>query len=1215
MKNMFRYYQLLFVGASVTMLFAACAKKDDYVQKSIKEVTGDYPSVFSIDEYQFNPLGSSAQFSYASEGNWSVVERPTWVNVSPESGKEGRTIVTITAPINQEWETLAGTLSFKGQDGTIHSISLKQDCPQLRLSVRPLASDLSTNIISISEKGAPNGQIGLPFLWSHANSKTQPVELTITSNIDWRLSLDQGEWFKVYDEQGNDYKTIEGNGNKVLYLNTTSNNYSKEDVADNLKLTAFENGNYEQTISPNAIANWTIDLSQTHLKFLIGVKEDSLTHEDMALSFDELGYIEGTSSFEQSLFVDCELPWRISSTNFVKFDDSSDGVANNIVSKTIHIQHSTTNSRVNYTLGGLNDQVVFSAFDGAGNTVAERIVEVEQMPYVFSLDETSLTLDNGVYLQDGSRVYSLEESQEPLIHSIQFHTTGMWIVDELTAEEQEWLVIDPETQSGGISRADDRHVIRFWVKKQNLSMEDIVAHIRVRANYSWVTDNHLEDLQGDVRLAQERFIFEGSLADTSPLSATQLFTDGHRKSINISSSGPWRLCVMEKDGQMKPVNQSNESWVTVSSENGNSSANDNISSVIEIGAISANPSDDFERQTVIYLQSLLHESLSDSERLGYTPVEIPVVQRRFTFKVNNKEGDSDYALQAYKVSFDDKISIESDGNWVILEQPDWIASSPASANLSDGDVNMSVSLNPKVYGNMEKPRTGDIKIRCTFPGRNDIERVIHIEQSALTFRVSSTDDTDFPSACNFPYNNSFYGADSWAFNLEAPDGFPWELVREEGTTMSLSNNRPSDTSGYGALLGGNLYPSYNPDSESKVFRFYFVARDSRYETEVKTTSVQLTQSGFEWGTNAIDDKTFDALGNLLSGSNAVNFICSGPWEFVGAPTWMNQSGIAFTSDPNFTVRVNNNTQVMNVSRNANVTIRSLMNTEASKTFYLSQHAYYFDNATPDRAAFTTLDAADQTVSFQCSGQWELTNTSGVVVSSTAGDGSALGGELTIKYHPDDYFDENQDHNSYFIIRSRDNNSFTKEIPYYQPRYVFAVSTSSIKPDGPKDVSSHQVNITVTAGDSWEANASNNSILNMSSTAGNGNGSFTVTPVVNYTQEERSAIITVKTRRGQKSRQIEFKQPAYRFSVDATVNFTSEAEAKDIAVTSDGNWTLEKKTTADWLTIGTTSGGAGQISVTLSASKNATGNSRSVELVLKGIDNSSLEKTINVTQAP
>ena len=1212
MKIMFRYPQLLLLTA-VLLLPVACTQKDDYVQKSIQEATGDIPSVFSIDKYEFDPQGGAEQFSYVSDGRWSVEKCPDWVVVSPTNGQEGRTIINISASLNTDWKDRSDTLAFRGNDGARHAIAMKQDCPKLGLSVRPMVSDLSTNVISVSVKGSPDGVFGLPFLWSHANNRTEPVELTITSNVHWRLTLGEGVSFGVSDDKDTQQKTLLGHGDKVLYLNTLSNNYSKEDVEDLLTLKAYTNDTFENEISKEAIANWTIDLSQSHLKFLIGKEAGDLRADDQSVTFDELGYVEGTSSFEQSIFVDCELPWRAVSTGFVKLDDSSNGQANTVVSKKISIQHPATNSHVNDKLETQEDAVLFEALDQNGNPVAQRSLSVAQLPYVFSLDQTEMSVENGVFLEDGTRSFTLEEGQSAKAYSITFHTTGMWMVEDLTAAEQDWLVVDPETRSGGISRTNDTRTVRFWVKKQNLSLSDILASIRIRANYSWVTENNVEALQKAFCLTQKRFQFAGSLADASPLSATQLFADGFYRLLNISSSGPWRLCIKEGD-VFKPVSESSGTWVNVSSDNGNALATDNTDSQITFGATSPNPYDNADRQTTLYLQSLLHEQLPESQRADYAPVEIPIVQRRFTFKVNSVEGDSNYPVVAYKPSFDDVLPIESDGNWEITEWPSWLNPSPTSAYLSDGDVNKSVALNPSVYSNLSEARNGVMKIKCTFPGRNNLEYTIRVEQSPLTFGVSSSSETDFAPACNFPYNGAFFGDAAWNFNVSASLGLPWVMVTESGSTMNLSYDRSSNTNGTGPLTGGHLYPSYNSTADSRLLRFHFETNDSRFETPVKTESFQFTQSGYQWSENSINNMTFDALGNTVSGNTTINFICSGPWVLENNPSWMNISGISYTSDPNFTVRVNANTQMMNSGREQTVTIRSLIASNVYfKTFTITQWPYFFDNSTPSQAQFPTLDATDRTVTFQCSGGWEVTDASGIILSASSGSGKADGGELTLRFRPEDYYNDTQDRTGSIRIRSTDNSSFVKEIPYSQPKYVFSLDVNSIRPDGPKDAAERTVNVNLTNGDQWQATSDNSEILNLRSASGSGNGAFRVTPVANYTQSERTATITVSSTRGNKTKEISFVQPAYRFSTESSVTFTAAAADKQITVTSDGNWTLTKDGTASWLTIGTTSGGAGQVTVKLSAAKNETGNGRSVTLTLKGSDHSSLERKITVSQ--
>lgn len=1207
---MYRYPRLFLIAGLSLLAAFACTKKNDFQQKSIEDVTGSVPSLFSIDAYEFDPQGSSDDFAYVSELGWSVSSCPDWVTVQPQSGNEGRTVISIRADINADWSDRSGTLSFKDRSGSIHSIAVSQDCPRLGCSVRSLETDLEPSSGSVPGKGSPEGRFTIPFLWSHASGETEPVEISITSNVNWKITLDNEEWFGLFEEKNGALLTsVTGSGDKVLYINVRKHNFTKEDVGGaKLTLEPYTNDTYSTRIPDSAIANWSMDLSQSHLKFLIGKSSSAsdMSHNDLSLDFDELGYVASKSFFEQPLYVDCELPWSVETAHFVKLDNMENGQANSSEQRLVYLQHPETNSRINHTKEALSEEIVFSAIKD-GVVVASRSVSVNQAPYVFSLNQHSVSVENGVFLEDGSRCYGLDEGSAPKKYSLTLTTTGEWKVEDLSDDAKQWLEIDPETLSGGEARgtASPDRTIHFWVKKQNLKLEDIVAAIRIRANYDWVVQKEITQLRSECSISQEKFSFDGALSDTGSLSATQLFEDGVTKNLQITSSGPWLLCV-DDGGKMTPVLSSAGCRLSVSQDSGFTSASAEKNATIQVGARIVNEGNT-DIVTNLYLVSSLHEALPEGDRYGYQPKVIPVTQRRFTFSVNGLEADSAQEIVAYRTAFDDGFVIQSDGNWEITEKPAWADPQPSHAFLSEGDVNKRVYINPEVYGNLENPRSGDIKIRCYY---KDIERIITLTlvQDKLSFAVSSNSDAAFVPATNFPYNGSYLNQKSWDYTMDASDELPWTVVFES-QNMGLSANHTSTLSGRGSGEF-KIYPSYNETQESKDLSFHFETDDSRFSTPVATRSFRLTQSPFVWEDNTINPMTFDALSSLVSGSSKVNFMCSGPWEFQNRPAWLDVSGISFTSDPDFTVRVTPNTAAANVSRSSTVTIRSLIG-GYSKSFELSQWQYYFDS-NPVNLSFTTLDASDQTVYFQCSGNWHVADANGITVDKTSGSGSISGGQLSLKIHPDDYFEENADRNAYFTIQSDDNTSFTKRVNYTQPKYEFSVSASSIETSGPKDLGTRNIEVTITSGDTWTVNNSNPEVVGVA-TSGN---KAIIAPVANYTQSERSSSIIFESVRGKKNRTVQFRQPAYRFSLSQDSLSISEAgETKSVTVTSDGYWTLSKDASADWLTITVSSGGVGATEVRITATSNVgTSNAdRTATLTLKGSDHEDLVRTLTVTQ--
>ena len=1206
--TMNRSYRHLFLIGFALAAALACTNKDDYLQPSVQQATGDYPSVFSVDEYSFDSQGSTGIFSYVAEGSWRVSQSPEWLFVSPNQGREGRTLVTISTQLNQDWADRSGTLVFTGGDGQTHSISVTQESPKLGLSVKSVAPGMEERLVHTPARSTPEGKFELPFLWSHAAGRTQPVELTVSSNLFWEMVLDDDSFFTLSTDTEEGLTAVRGAGGSKVYINAVKNNYSKEDVSGLVTLKAYTDDSYSQELSSSAVGNWTLDLSQTHLLFLLGLSSDEqeMLPDDLEVSFDELGYAEGSSREQRPISVKCELPWSVTFGTYSRLDDASDGVADEVVTRQLEVFHQATQSHVNPLLEEQVDTMYFRAIDQSGG-VAVRKLAVHQKKFIFSASLKELKLDNGVFLEDGTRTYSPGSGSALKKYEMSLTTTGAWRLESLPDAAAQWLEIDPATRSGAAVREQGQaeRTVRFWVKQQNLSLEDAVALLKFRPDYPWAEKQ--TQLHADVSVSQGAFQFDARL-ENPELSATQLFSQGVTHPLQITSSGPWKLYAREGN-TYRPVSTSD--WIQLDRESGNQSASAAPESEVQLGARAINPGNQ-SRSTKLYLLSDLHEALPASARQGYAPREISISQRRFTFRVNGSETGSTLQVPAYMKNFDSALQIESDGNWRINSWPEWLSPEQIEASLSQGNVNRNVLLNPNVYADMNASRSGKVSVTCSYPGRSDITLEVNVVQSPLVFKVTGAASQEFHPVSNFEYEGRVLNESSWNYSVEATNDLPWTIVSGNWDMSFIDVDKFVSTfSGEGSLASGKLYPYINSLQDTRRFNFYFETTDPRFGTPVRVGDFRLSQRPFEWGTQAVANMEFDALSTIRQGRAEVSFKCSGPWWIENLPAWATVNGADYMSDPSFTVSVSSNTDLSPRART--LTVRSAIG-NYSKSFTLSQMQYFFDTNPTQTLEFSTIGATDREVTFQCSGPWAVSSTANLQFDQTSGSGNPTGQTLRLRFHPSDYFEESSDRSAYFDIRStmEGTTGYQKRVFYRQPAYVFNLSASSLSLSGPKDVSERSVTVQVSAGETWTAGISNQDVATIATSS----SAIRIVPKANYTQSSRSATITVSTEVGKKSKSITLSQPEYRFGTSpASLSFDSNGGEKSLTVTCDGNWTLDVPAAASWLTVTPTSGGSGSVTVKVTAATNkASGASdRSATLTLKGSDNSSLSKTITVTQ--
>ena len=1243
MKSMNRYSLLGILACCCLLIQPSCTNKDNFKYGSVKEVSGEAPSLFSIDKYVFDPQGSQQTFSLVSGSSWSLDSCPSWVSVSPTNGPEGRTLITIMSNLNEDWTDREGALTFLLNGKERFTLPVSQDCPRLNLIVEDKPSQLEVSEDNNVSQNHPDGGYNFPFLWSHKTGETKSVTLSVRSNMKWRLTLDNVEWFAISKDNENwiepgddDTIVLDGEGNETLYLNTPKHNYTSAMVENaHLSLVAYTNEERDTPIASAAIANWTVYLSQTNLRFLVGTDDDTeLGTDPFEIDFDEFGFLKDTDEMQQTVIVDCELEWRLiekgasidveNTQGGNAYDENGGGQPPHFQ---VSIKHPGTQHPVNPELEKYeNGFTIVPLRNGQEITEAARRITIEQDPYVFDLKSHEVTWPNGVWLNNGDRAYFLEEN-EPLVRTLTLETTGPWVVEPLTPEEQEWLELDSTTMAGEDTRdqTDHLHTIQYWVKKQNMRLEDIKAAIRVHAAYDWLPET--SDLRQECQVTQNQFVFEEEYdkEEKGVLSATQLI-DVENRSLIIHSSGPWELCVKQNGELVRVSETSSDCWVQTMNavDTGNTDPGAPLQSNLTVGSNLPNV-DDNPRTLVLVLRSLLHEALSgeEYEKTGYAPLEIPVTQRRFTFSLNDEEKNLDMTLAAYKGTFTDSFLIKSDGDWEIIDCPSWMDPDPRSATLAEGNVNRRVTLNPQVHGNTQSTRKGTIKLHCSY-GDKTFDREVSVTQDALVFSVSGlSSSTTIAADVNFPYNNGYFGETQLSYHVDATKDLPWQYVQESSYDF-LSSYRSGSTVEANGSKDGVLYPTYNTQKQKKEHKFYFRVNDDRFTDVVKSPTFTVSQDAFVWDNTSIGNMVFTALGGIHSGSSEIKFNCSGPWE-LDAPSWVNQQDLTYTSSPNFRLEVNKNTQQMNAERSEQVTLKSVMAPSSyNKTFTVRQLGYYFDNVATTLPTFSTLDAEDQPVTFQCAGGWEIPSEywDRGTFSAKSGSGKADGSSLSITFHPADYIDDTKDRNESFVIRSTDNKEFTKTINFKQNKYVFELGQYIVKPSGPKETSSIYIDVEITSGDTWSVlNDYDTGIV----TASDYYGRIRVTPKENYSLREVNTTIHIRSNRGNKTKNVGFTMPAYQFSVNATtLTMPASGSSSDLSrtftITSSGGWKLTQDTDSkEWLTISsTTSAVAGQKTITVTAAANDSKDAAERKATLTLTSNDPLAasdktKTIAVTQ--
>lgn len=147
---------------------------------------------------------STQTLNIVSNTNWAITEVPSWIEVSPSSGKNDAT-VQVTFRENSNTEERSAFLLVSTLDGSIEkTVIVKQSGKEVKLSV---------DITSIN-------------LSSEANSSQA---INITSNSSWTIS-GIPDWLQV--------SSLSGNGNSSIVITTRSANESANIRTANIVVSA-----------------------------------------------------------------------------------------------------------------------------------------------------------------------------------------------------------------------------------------------------------------------------------------------------------------------------------------------------------------------------------------------------------------------------------------------------------------------------------------------------------------------------------------------------------------------------------------------------------------------------------------------------------------------------------------------------------------------------------------------------------------------------------------------------------------------------------------------------------------------------------------------------------------------------------------------------------------------------------------------------------------
>ena len=902
--------------------------REKLVQDSISD---SYPK-----EFIFLPTGSNASLIMTFNDRWHL-SAPEWVQCSRISGSEGTVALVLSTSVNKSGQDRAGVLTFDCDDGTTVSLPVNQPRPFLR--------------VSFSEE--PSGDEFLSFNWNDSREQGgRYVSVSVESNVDWRfdfkdLSTPEREFVLSQDK---------GFGSSKLTLVPRRNNIDREAYECLLTADAYMPGEDGELIG-EGVESFSIPLHQDNLRFLINNDTG-----DFECNVDELG--EGTVAID----VDTELPWSILSLpDWISISQTSgDAGISQIVMQANSI-NPTREERV--------QDIVLHSSGGA-----ERTVRFKQDPFVFSVEEPEVIIENA-------------SSSTAVIH---FNSSGPWSVSG-----PDWLEITPEGQEGN-------GTVTMSCPEQNLELTDLKDVLRFTSQ--------LNELVEEASVSQKAFVFDiipDDIINKIPALSTNTYP------ITVKSSGDWSV-------------SSEQSWVTLSSEGGSKDGS------VAVNANSENPDLETDRQAVITFVSETHKahgitlkkdipltqtkflfSISQSatkvpayttssfimdivcsskweivqypdwlvpdstsgtfdkkvtftitpntnksqSRSGSIRVRSifnnayketdPITQDKFVFKIDQTAFNNLPPVNVGQNSF--AITCTEEAPWSIVSNDDWISLS-ATGGTGSSTIDVTTSDNPII-----ESRSSSLMVTNTI-SKETIK--VSFSQAAFVFSVPAS-------------AFSFGELDSSQKTISVDCSSGWTVEYDNAPWIKLSTTAGS---GKGDIML-NVEKNVETKSREASFTIYSnLQRGTAYELKKE---ISVSQDAYKFDTKTESFAGLDAI-NDKGTSKSVKITCSGEWAVESSPSWLTINPYSGKGNSTITFTPLSNTDL--TARTGVFDIVSKDNSSLRKRVSVNQNAYIF-NVDTQKLAFTSA-VSSKSINIHSTAKWTArTDQSWITLSAKEGTGN------------------------------------------------------------------------------------------------------------------------------------------------------------------------------------------------------------------------------------
>lgn len=491
--------------------------------------------------------------------------------------------------------------------------------------------------------------------------------------------------------------------------------------------------------------------------------------------------------------------------------------------------------------------------------------------------------------------------------------------------------------------------------------------------------------------------------------------------------------------------------------------------------------------------------------------------------------------------------------WTVNNEINWVTASPSSGS-SSGTVNVGVSENTSG----DDIRTGIFYLKADTASL-DYEFPISVSQVGARAMISlSQSEIEFNGAAN---NGSITVTANCSWSATSSQN--WLKVEKNDNKVLLSVTE-NTTSTYRNATVTVDHVGNNPVSQTLTVRQAPASINASTETLVFSNA---------------------------AGSVNITVNSEASWAATTSSSWIEvdpTSSNAGTSTLKISVAPNTA-----VGERTGHVILSIGNSERIQ-IPIRQRGIYIETE-QSNLSFAAAGGS-QNLSVQSNTSWTVsTSYSWITVSPSSGDGDKQI-KVTVQDNP------NTSSRSGSIHIKQEGLNIDVRVTVSQEGKTFDVGTTLLNFTDKE--STQTVNIETDG--TWTASA-NHSWITVSPTSATGNSVLSVTCAENTGDNERSGQVTVKM--GDKSAVIEIRQSGKYFTVsDELLTFNSKGGSLNVSITTNDSWTAKVESGSSWLSLSKTSG-TGNLEVKVTASDNASVNSRTGTILFETTHNKKVRVTV------